>query len=53
MTTGAGSAWYFVTGDDYLRRHLNRFYADWSLPMDATTPVELIARLDRGAPLGD
>jgi hypothetical protein len=44
-------AWYFVTGDDRLRRRLSAMYASWSLPTQAETPVTVIRRLDRGAPL--
>lgn len=46
-------AWYFVTGDDRLRRRLADIYLDWSLPANAETPVSVIPRLDRGALVED
>lgn len=46
-------AWYFVTGDDRLRRRLSAMYEDWSLPAQAETPVTMIRRLDRGALIED
>lgn len=46
-------AWYFVTGDDRLRRKLRTLYDDWSLPASAVTPVEVVAELQRGALIHD
>lgn len=46
-------SWYFVTGDDPLRRRLTALYVDWGLPLDAVTPVEVIKHLDRGARIED
>jgi hypothetical protein len=44
-------AWYFVTGDDQLRRRLNVLYDAWSLPADAVTPDDAIARIEAGSTL--
>jgi hypothetical protein len=38
--------WYFVTGDDALRRRLTRLYDDWGLTVEALTPTALLTRLD-------
>jgi hypothetical protein len=46
-------SWYFVTGDDRLRRRLSKLYLAWSLPSQAETPVTLIDRLERGALIED
>jgi hypothetical protein len=40
-------AWYFVTGDDALCRRLNKLYAQWSLPIDALSPVAVVEHLKR------
>jgi len=44
-------AWYFVTGDDALRKRLNGLYDDWRLPYSAATPPEVVRAVERGAPL--
>lgn len=44
-------AWYFVTGDDRLRRRLGALYKEWSLPAGAESPVTVIPRIERGAPI--
>jgi hypothetical protein len=44
-------AWYFVTGDDRLRKRLNALYQVWGLTAEAGTPVDAVAWLDRGSPL--
>jgi hypothetical protein len=44
-------AWYFVTGDDALRKRLNRAYVAWSLPSSAGTPNQILALLDQGSPI--
>jgi hypothetical protein len=46
-------AWYFVTGDDRLRRRLSDIYRVWSLPANAETPSSILPRLDRGAQIED
>jgi hypothetical protein len=44
-------AWYFVTGDDPLRRRLNRLYNGWGLPAYAVTPDEAVERIEGGSAL--
>jgi hypothetical protein len=39
-------SWYFVTGDDPLRRRMTRLYDDWSLPASAVTPATVGGLLD-------
>ncbi len=43
--------WYFVTGDDQLRKRLNRLYVDWGLPVRAGTPIQALQFLGQGAPV--
>jgi hypothetical protein len=38
--------WYFVTGDDRLRRRLETLYQDWSIPATAESPVTMLAQIE-------